>query len=106
MKMVRIHKLVAGDIKNLRLNLKIRVSELLDLLAAGEGLGMPMSRPMPNIDTGVHELRLKDSTGQYRVFYYTKVKGAILVFHFFKKKTQTTPKKEFETAKNRLRSML
>lgn len=61
---------------------------------------------MPDIETGVHELRLKDSTGQYRVFYYTKVKDAILVFHFFKKKTQTTPKKEFETAKNRLRSML
>ena len=60
---------------------------------------------MPGIAIGVYELRIKDISGQYRVFYYTKMKNDILVFHFFKKKTQTTPKKEIETAKQRLKSM-
>jgi len=67
---------------------------------------MPISRPMPTVRNGVHELRIKDRSGQYRVFYYTKVKDAILVFHLFKKKTQATPKKELEKAAKRLMEML
>ena len=66
---------------------------------------MPLSRPMPSVGKGVHELRVKDRSGQYRVFYYTKLKNDILVFHFFKKKTQATPKKEIDLAKRRLKTM-
>jgi len=76
------------------------------LLAEGENPGMPISRPMPVVDHGVHELRIKDRSGQYRVFYYTKKADAILIFHFFKKKTQETPSQEIETAKGRLEEML
>ena len=61
---------------------------------------------MPVVNRGVHELRVKDGSGQYRVFYYTKKADAILVFHFFKKKTQETPSQEIETAKGRLKEML
>ena len=61
---------------------------------------------MPSISNGVHELRVKDSSGQFRVFYYTKVKDEILVFHCFKKKTQTTPKRELALAKKRLEELL
>jgi phage-related protein len=62
-----------------------RLTELFALLGEGENLGMPVSRPIPTIDHGVHELRVKDQSGQYRVFYYTKRADAILIFHFFKK---------------------
>ncbi len=106
MKPIRIHKSVAKDVEKLGLDLKIRIAEALDLLASGESLGMPISRPMPDIAIGTHELRIKDSTGQYRVFYYTKVKDALIVFHFFKKQSQTTPKKELELAQKRLGSMI
>jgi phage-related protein len=47
-------------------------SDLADALArldAGLALSMPLSRPMPGIGRGVHELRLKDRSGQYRVVY-------------------------------------
>ena len=84
----------------------MRIAEMLDLLAQGESMGMPVSRPMPEIANGSHELRLKDESGQYRVFYYTKVSNMLLVFHFFKKKSQATPKKEVDIAQKRLRSML
>lgn len=80
--------------------------ELLGLLANGELLGMPLSRPMQNVAHGVHELRVKSSTGQYRVFYFVKVREAILVFHMFKKKTQQTPKVEMEIGRGRLGEML
>ena len=62
------------------------------------------NRPMPSVGKGVHELRLKDRSGQYRVFYYTKLKNDILVISFgFKKKTKATPKKEIDLAKRRCR---
>ena len=106
MKVIRIHKSVIKELNKVELPLKAKIAELLDLLAAGESLGLPVSRPMPNVSTGVHELRIKDRSGQYRVFYYTKVMDAILVFHFFKKKTQGTPKQEIELAKKRLKELL
>ena len=105
MKRIRIHKIVTKDLQSLDSDLRMRLAELLDLLAHGESLGLPASRLMPDVAVGAHELRLKDASGQYRVFYYTKVKDAILVFHFFKKKTQATPKKELNLAKKRLGSM-
>ncbi len=106
MKTVRIHKAVVKEVQILSVDLRIRVAELLDLLAGGHSIGMPTSRPMPDVAVGAHELRIKDTSGQYRVFYYTKVKDHILVFHFFKKKTQATPKKELNLAKKRLRSLI
>jgi len=106
MKAVRVHKLAAKEIERLDPSVRVRIAELLDLIAHGESLGMPLSRPMPVIATGVHELRVKDASGQYRVFYYTKVKNLILVFHCFNKKTQATPKKELELAKKRLKELL
>lgn len=61
---------------------------------------------MPIVANGVHELRIKNTAGQYRIFYFIKLLDAILVFHFFKKKTQETPKKEIETGKRRLGEMI
>lgn len=72
----------------------------------GESLGLPVSRPMPVIANGAHELRIKDRSGQYRIFYFTKHKDAVPVFHFLKKKTETTPHHEIGIAQNRLKDML
>ena len=80
--------------------------DLLALLAEGVSLGMPISRPMPSVIHGAHELRLKDRSGQYRVFYFTKHMEAILVFHMFKKKSQETPKNEIIIARKRLKEMI
>lgn len=82
------------------------IVELLGFLGQGRSLGLPMSRPMQDVQHGVHELRIKDARGQYRIFYYTKMKDEILVFHFFKKKTRETPKQEIDTAQRRLKEMM
>ena len=105
MKPVRIHNKVAKELADLEIGLRQKLAELLSLLAAGENIGMPVSRPMPIVEHGTHELRLKDHTGHFRVFYFTKREDAILVFHLFKKKTQETPAKEIETGKRRLKEM-
>jgi phage-related protein len=106
MKKILLHKVVMKELKDLGAAAAEELSDLLALLAAGESLGLPASRPMPVIENGVHELRIRDRSGNYRVFYFTKFEGAILVFHLFKKKSEQTPKGEIETAKKRLKEML
>jgi len=85
---------------------KAKILEPLALIANGQSIGLPLSRPMPDVEHGAHELRIKSPGGQYRIFYFVKFRDAILVFHFFKKKTQETPRSEIKTAQKRLREML
>jgi phage-related protein len=69
-------------------------------------LSMPLSRPMPSIGRGVHELRLKDRSGNYRVIYVFVGNGTIYLLHAFAKKTQATPKQNIDLAKRRLKEVL
>jgi len=66
---------------------------------------MPLSRPMPSIGPGVHELRLRDRSGVYRVIYALTRRGVIHILHAFKKTTQATPLKNLELARKRLKEM-
>jgi len=75
-------------------------------LQKGEKLSMPLSRPMASIASGVEELRVRDRSGAYRVFYYTKLADSVLIFHAFAKKTQKTPPHEMALAQKRLKEML
>ena len=75
-------------------------------LQKGQKLSMPLSRPMPSIAPGVEELRVRDRSGAYRAFYFTRLADAVLIFHAFEKKTARTPPHEIELARKRLREML
>lgn len=105
MKPARFHPAVVRLLGELDAGTRKELARIVMLLRAGESLGMPVSRPMPSVEHGVHELRLHDRFGQLRAFYYTKLEDAILVFHLFRKKTRRTPKKEIETGRKRLREM-
>jgi phage-related protein len=94
------------EIQSFPKDIKIELGKLLLILQSGENITMPLSRPMPSIFNGVSELRIKDETGNYRIFYYIKLKDKILVFHAFMKKTQKTPNNEIDTAILRLKHML
>lgn len=75
-------------------------------LQKGAKLTMPVSRPMPAVAPGGEELRVKDRAGAYRVFYFTKLETAVLIFHAFEKKSAKTPLKGVALARKRLREML
>ena len=75
-------------------------------LSEGIVLTMPLSRKMPTIGKQVYELRLKDSSGIYRVIYFIKKKDAIYMVHAFVKKDQKTPKKSLDLAKKRIGKLL
>jgi len=75
-------------------------------LQKGEKFSLLLSRPMTPVASGVEELRVRDRTGAYRVFYYTKLADSVLIFHAFAKKTQKTPPHEIALAQKRLKEML
>jgi len=78
------------------------LADALARLDEGQTLSMPLSRPMPSIGPGVHELRSKDRSGSYRVVYAVIRAANIYVIHGFKKTTRATPKRNIEIAKKRL----
>jgi phage-related protein len=75
-------------------------------LQRGEALSMPLSRSMISIAPGAAELRIRDHEGIYRIFYYVKSVRGILIFHAFQKKDRTTPLKEMEIGRKRLKELL
>lgn len=77
---------------------------ILDL-QKGHHLGMPLSRPMPEVAVGVEELRIRDAAAIYGTFYFTKSKRGILIPHACVKKTQKTPPHEIALARKRLKEM-
>lgn len=71
-------------------------------LTAGKNLGMPISRPLPSIANGLHELRLSGKSGEYRIFYLIRVGDAIYIIHATHKKTQAISKVTATLIKARL----
>ena len=82
------------------------LADALARLDAGLSLAMPLSRPIPSIGRGVHELRPRDRSGQYRVIYALVLRGSIHVLHAFKKTTRATPQRSIAVAQRRLQEVI
>ena len=93
-------------IKSFPVEIRKELGYLIFRLQVGDFLDMPYSRPMSTIATGCYELRVKNSDGVYRAFYFLKLNKRILIFHAFVKKEQKTPKKEIDLGKINLKEML
>src|SRR5471032_2350463 len=63
---------MAGSVKTPPFSLAARIEAgmLLRRLQRGENLGLPHSRPMPDIGSRCHELRVRDETKNWRIFYH------------------------------------
>jgi|JI10StandDraft_1071094.scaffolds.fasta_scaffold920098_2 phage-related protein len=79
--------------------------DAIESLADGEKLKMPLSRSLPGIYPGLHELRLKDRSGQFRFFYWIKIGEAVFFMHAFHKKTQELPRKEIDLVIRRIKEL-
>jgi phage-related protein len=101
-----LHPKARDAIRRFPKDVRIRLGRGLFRLQLGEPIGMPNSRPMSAVATGVSELRVKGEDGIFRVFYYTASPQGVLVFHAFVKKTQRTPPLEVELARKRLKELL
>ncbi len=103
--MIIVLKACQREIKRFPEEIRGDLADALARLDAGLTLVMPLSRPMPTIGSGVHELRLTDRSGTYRVVYALIERGTVHVLHAFKKKTRATPKKNIELAQKRLKEI-
>jgi len=82
---------------------RIEAGVLLRRLRGGESLGMPHSRPMQEIGRRVRELRVNDRERRLSWRIICRIDPeAILVVHWFDKKTQSTPKSVIDLCKRRL----
>jgi phage-related protein len=68
----------------------------------GPDLGIPHTRAMGG---GLFELRIKAAEGIARVLYCTRVERRIVFLHQFVKKTDRTPPKELQIARQRMKEV-
>lgn len=94
------------EILRLPAGIRADLADALARLDAGLSLSMPLSRPMSVIGPGVHELRLRDRSGAYRVVYALVRLGTVHVLHAFKKTTQATNARDIDLARERLKEVL
>ena len=94
------------EIRRWPMEVKKDLGAILSKIQKGEPVGYPDTEPMRTVAAGVFEIRLKDVSGIFRVFYLIKTEHGIVVFHSFKKKSQKTPLHEIETARLRLNAYL
>jgi phage-related protein len=78
----------------------VRIAE--QMVISGPNLGMPYTRPFGD---GLFEIRAKGAEGIGRAFFCCIVGRRLIILHGFIKKTQTTPSKELEIARKRLKEI-
>lgn len=61
---------------------------------------------MPTVSVGVHEIRVLDAAGAFRVIYVAKLAKAVYVLHCFQKKTPKTSKTDLNLADMRYRELI
>jgi len=93
-----------GEVKTPPFSKEARIDAgiLLRRLQKGEALSMPHSRAMPSIGSRCHELRIVDSTHNWRVLYRIDF-DAVVIGDLSDKKTQATPRHVIDRCKRRFR---
>lgn len=63
-------------------------------------------KPFDDVGVGTREIRIRESSGIYRVLYVAKFEEAVYVLHCFQKKSQSTSKIDKEIAEARCRAVI
>ena len=105
LEMLRFSKQFNRELEELPSDIRTDLADAPRRLERGHRLSMPLSRPMPMVGPGVHELRLRGSSGSYRVFYCARG-GDVVVLLAFCKKTQQTPFQFIKLVRRRLSEMV
>lgn len=63
-------------------------------------------KPFDDVGAGVREIRIRESSGIYRVMYVAKFEEAVYVLHCFQKKTEATTRQDKAVAETRYRAVI
>ena len=95
---------VQDFLSGLDIKMQAKMIGLLEILEdKGNMLREPYSK---HLDDGIFEIRCKVGNNITRVMYFFYYEGKIILTNGFVKKTQKTPKKEIELAKERRRDFV
>jgi phage-related protein len=81
----------------------VRYRAGVELRAVQNGLEPNDWKPMKAVGSGVREIRIRDTSGAFRIIYLAALADRILVLHAFQKKTQRTARQDIELAAKRLK---
>ncbi len=62
-------------------------------------------KPMPEVGRGCREIRVREASGAYRVFYVATRGENVFVLHCFSKKSRRTARDDIEIGQQRYRAM-
>ena len=102
---IKILPQVTRELADVPQNLKESIFGVLQRLENGENIPMPLCRPLFGIERGLYELRFSHQSGEWRVFYFIKVRDAIYLLHAMKKKTQKMDRRGLNLLKTRIRGL-
>ena len=77
-KSITFHPKALAFIRTQSPAVKREIGEALRDVQKGVSLGLPLSRPMPTVASGAHELRVRSPTTAVRVFYFVKLANTIV----------------------------
>ena len=81
-----------------------KVAAHLSLL---EEQGPHLKRPYADVVRGkIRELRIHQSSNQYRILYFFQLRDQIILMHAFSKKTQQLKEKDIEIAERRMQDWI
>jgi len=63
-------------------------------------------KPFDDVGAGTREIRIRETSGIYRVMYVAKFEEAVYVLHCFQKKTQVASKQDKGIAEARYRAVV
>ena len=63
-------------------------------------------KPFDDVGAGTKEIRIRKTSGIYRVVYIAKYEKAVYVLHCFQKKTQATSKQDKDIAEAHYRAVV
>ena len=103
--MMRALRFVGSSLDDLRdFPAEARRQVGFELYAVQRGLDPPDWRPMPDVGSGVREIRIH-VLGEWRVLYVARSADAVYVLHAFRKKTERTRREDIELARHRYRQI-
>ncbi len=70
-----------------------------------EGVDPDDWKPMPNVGSGVREIRVRESSGAFRCIYLATRPEGVYVLHCFQKRTQKTSQQDLDLARRRFKSL-
>lgn len=103
--MVTVDRRCARELASFPAGIREDLADAVARLELGQTLSMPLSRPMPSIGKGVHELRLRDESGAYRVIYVLASRMGVHLIYAFKKTSEKTARRDLEVAQRRVKEL-